>query len=315
MSVNQSTIAFVTGASGSQGGATARQLLTAGLRVHALVRDPTSKAAVDLKALGARLFAGNFEDVSSLNAAVAGATAVFLNVSPALDNPYDEVQYARNIIEAAKASGTVSTIVYSSVTMTGKHESFPNWGPEYPLAWYWKNKAEIESLVRSSGIQHWTILRPAFLMKNYLYPTAAYMFPELGQRHTFLTAYKPTTAMTVLDPEDLGKFACAAIVEPQAYNKHEIDLGAEALTPAEIVQKLSIASGKNIALQFYSEEEAISLAAESPQFYSQLWANDVGYRVDFDELKKKYPIQLTTFSEYLAKHPDEVRQTFGQRLE
>lgn len=303
------TVAFVTGATGYQGGATVRELLNAGVKVHALVRDPSSKSAIELQRLGVQLFPGDFDNTSSLKTAVEGATAVFINVTPVLSDTEREVIHAKNIIDTAVTSGTVTSIVYSSVTMTGKHERFPNWGSDYPLAWYWLNKAQIESMVRGSGIKYWTILRPAFLMSNYHQPTASFMFPDLVQRRVFLTAYKPDTAMTVLDPDDVGKFAAAAITEPLAFHTHEIDLGVESLTPAKIVQELSRVSGEYIGLQFYSEQEAKDLASKDPRVHAQLWTNEVGYQVDFKELEK-YPIRLTKLSDYLEKHRDEVLQLF-----
>ncbi|GAB1201687.1 hypothetical protein APSETT445_000270 [Aspergillus pseudonomiae] len=225
------TVAFVTGATGHQGGATARELLKSGVKVHALVRDPSSQSAAELQRLGVQLFPGDFGNLSSLKAAVEGVTAVFLNVSPSLPDTESEVIHTKNIIDAAAASGTVTTIVYSSVTMTGKHEE---------------------------------------------------------------------STMTVLDPGDVGKFAAAAIVNPAALNKHEIDLGVESLTPAEIVRELSRVSGK----------EARDLAVRDPRLYAQLWTNEVGYQVNFKELEK-YPIRLTKFSEYLAKHQDEVLEALS----
>ncbi|CAG7952285.1 unnamed protein product [Penicillium olsonii] len=273
-------VALVTGATGQQGGATARELLKAGLKVHALVRNPLSDSAVELQRLGVQLFPGDFDDKASLNAAMKDVTAIFLNVSPILSDHEREVIQAKNILQAASSSGTVTTIVYSSVTMTGKHESFPNWSPR--------------------DAKYWTILRPAFLMNNYHGQTASHMFPDLVQKRTFLKAYKPSTAMTLVDPGDVGKFAAAAIVDPEAFNRHEIDLGVESLTPAEIVKELSRASGTDIALQFYSEREAADLALKDPRIDAQLWANDVGYQVDFERLSK-YPLRLTPFSEYLEE--------------
>lgn len=301
------TVAFVAGATGHQGGATARELLKSGVKVHALVRDPSSKSAIDLQRLGVHLFPGDFDNLSSLKAALGGATAVFLNVLPIVSDTEREVVHAKNIIDAAIASGTVTTIVYSSVAMTGRHEEFPNWGPGYPMAWYWENKAQIESMVRGSGVEYWTILRPAFLMLNYLQPKASYMFPDLVQRRVFLTAYKPSTAMTILDGDDVGKFAAAAIVEPSAFNMHEIDLGVESLTPAEIVRELSRVSGKDISLQFYDEEEVEELALKDLMVQTHVWTNEVGYQVNFKDLEK-YPIRLTRFAEYLEKHREEVLQ-------
>jgi uncharacterized protein YbjT (DUF2867 family) len=303
-------IAFVTGATGYQGGATARELVKAGFKVHALVRNPSSQSAIELQRLGVQLFPGDFDNIPAIKMGVKGATAVFLNVSPVLSDTQQEVTHAKNVIDATIASGTVTSLVYSSVTMTGKHESFPNWEPDnYPLAWYWLNKAQIENMVRISGIKYWTILRPAKLMNGYHQPMASFIYPSLVERRVFATAYKPDTAMTVLDHDDLGRFAAAAIAEPAAFNMHEIDLGVETLTPAEVVRELSRVSGVEIGLEFHSEDEAKDLAMGAPRIYAELWANEVGYQVDSKELEK-YPIRLTTFSEYLEKHRDEIQQTF-----
>ncbi|KAF9885561.1 hypothetical protein FE257_012767 [Aspergillus nanangensis] len=303
------TKVFVSGATGHQGGATARHLLDAGVQVHALVRDPSSNSASGLAARGARLFPGDFNDPTSLKAAISGTNAVFLNVSPNPLDPALEVNHAKNIIDAATDSGSVSTIVYSSVTMTGKHEIFPSWGPEYPLAWYWENKAQIETMVRNAGFKHWTILRPAFLMHNYHLPTASYMFPELATKEVFLSAYEPDSKMTILDPDDVGKFAAAAILEPVRFNGHEIDLGVESLTPAEIAKELSLASGKEITVKFMSRDEAERRAPTDPRLWAHLWTNEVGYHVDFKKVGQ-YGIGLTRFSQYLKNHRDAVLQTF-----
>jgi uncharacterized protein YbjT (DUF2867 family) len=91
------TVAFVTGATGYQGGATARELLKSGVKVHALVRGPSSKSATDLQRLGAHLFPGDFDNLSSLHAALRGATAVFLNVLPITSDTEREVIHAKKL--------------------------------------------------------------------------------------------------------------------------------------------------------------------------------------------------------------------------
>ncbi|KJJ35955.1 NAD dependent epimerase/dehydratase [Aspergillus flavus AF70] len=301
---------LVTGATGYQGFGTARHLLAAGIQVNALVRDPSKPKALELEQLGAKLCVGTFDDPDSLRAAAQGTLAVFLNVMPTIPDFSSELQHAKNVVNAAKEAGTVTSIIYSSVTMTGKHETFPGWGADYPMAWYWTSKAAIESLVRASGFRYWTILRPAFLMYNYLSPTADHMFPSLPSEHVFRTAYKPDSPMTILDPDDVGKFATAAILDPEMYNQHEIDLGAQALTPDEIARALSQASGKDIKVEFYTADKAASLSSVNPMITAQLWSNDVGYQVDMEALKK-YPIKLTTFSEYLHREKCAVQKTFG----
>ena len=136
------------------------------------------------------------------------------------------------------------------------------------------------------------------------------MLPDLVECHTFLTAYKPTTAMMLLDPHDVGKFAAAAITDPPAYDGHEIDLGVEALKTEEISQSLSKASGTQVNTEFYPSDKAISLASKNPLIASQVWANEVGYIVDLEALKE-YPIRLTTFAEYLEREKVAVFRTFN----
>lgn len=76
MPINSYTV-LVTGATGRQGGATARALLAAEVPVRALVRDPQSKSAQEIEALGAELVRADLSDRTSLGPAVEGVRAVF----------------------------------------------------------------------------------------------------------------------------------------------------------------------------------------------------------------------------------------------
>jgi len=79
----------VTGATGNQGGATARHLLADGWHVRALVRDDTAPAATALAAAGAELVRGNLDDPASVATAVRGAYGVY---SVRSANPNELVQ-------------------------------------------------------------------------------------------------------------------------------------------------------------------------------------------------------------------------------
>jgi len=76
-----SAIFLVTGATGQQGGATARELLKAGVRVHALVRDTSKPAAKELEVLGVVLFQGDYDNVEAINKATVGVKGIFVRVS------------------------------------------------------------------------------------------------------------------------------------------------------------------------------------------------------------------------------------------
>jgi uncharacterized protein YbjT (DUF2867 family) len=81
----------VLGATGRQGGATARRLLDRGRHVHALVRDPADPAAAALAGLGAELVQADLDDPASLRAAMTGVEGVFLVLPYQPDRPDREV--------------------------------------------------------------------------------------------------------------------------------------------------------------------------------------------------------------------------------
>ncbi len=70
-------IIAVTGATGKQGGATARKLLADGWKVRVMTRDPNKPAAHELAALGAEIVPGDMDVPVELNAAFRGAYGVF----------------------------------------------------------------------------------------------------------------------------------------------------------------------------------------------------------------------------------------------
>ncbi|MGC0312205.1 NmrA family NAD(P)-binding protein [Kitasatospora acidiphila] len=99
-------VVLVTGATGGQGGAGARQLLDTSWAVRAPVRDPDSPRARELGALGAELVTGNLDDPGSLRAAAQGAHGVF-SVQPAVvadPDPDREVQQGLGVADAALAA-------------------------------------------------------------------------------------------------------------------------------------------------------------------------------------------------------------------
>ena len=76
MSTKRSVL--VTGATGQQGGAVARALLSRGHRVKALTRKPDSDAARQLMSAGADLVTGDLGDAASVLKAASGVGTMFL---------------------------------------------------------------------------------------------------------------------------------------------------------------------------------------------------------------------------------------------
>ncbi|MCA8107343.1 NAD(P)H-binding protein [Burkholderia sp. BCCIQ04A] len=91
----------ITGITGKVGGALARELLVSGRPVRAVVRDATRAAA--WAARGCEMATAFMEDASSLAAAFAGATGVFILLPPVFD-PAPGFPEARKVIEAVSAA-------------------------------------------------------------------------------------------------------------------------------------------------------------------------------------------------------------------
>jgi uncharacterized protein YbjT (DUF2867 family) len=150
-SMSQHTF-FVTGASGGQGGAVAHQLLAAGHKVRALIRDPSKASVQQLAQLGASLIKGDFDNPSALQEAATGCYGIFLNTMPT--QPAElEIKHANNILIAAKRAG-VKRVVCSTVTRAEEHESFSTWDPNNAfLVGYWRSKKTIQDAVQAAGFE------------------------------------------------------------------------------------------------------------------------------------------------------------------
>lgn len=101
---------LVAGATGTVGGATARELLARGARIKALVRDPARAAHL----VGAELVQGDLRDPAALERALTGVHTAFY-VSP---HEPDEEELARAFTRACEGHGV--RLVFVGVHMDGQ---------------------------------------------------------------------------------------------------------------------------------------------------------------------------------------------------
>src|SRR5438067_2479958 len=93
---------LVTGATGAQGGATARALLDAGYPARILTRNPDGPAARALAERGAEVAKGDLDQPETLAAALAGVYGVFSLLRPDADGSDSERRHGFALIEAAR---------------------------------------------------------------------------------------------------------------------------------------------------------------------------------------------------------------------
>ena len=245
---------LVVGATGRQGGATARALLAAGIPVRALVRDPLTAQAKAVEQRGAELITGDLDDRDSVSRAAEGVGAVFSVQMPDMGGRgFDgEVSQAANLIDGARAGG-VAQFVHTSVSGAGQHVS---WVKEQ-WAWlepYYTAKAEIQDRVREAGFTHWTLIKPGFFMENFR-PDAQFMFPR-GVQGGLVSLLKPATRLSLVAVEDIGAVAAAAIAAPERFDELELELAGDLLTMTDIAAILSPALGSELTAPDMTQEEA-----------------------------------------------------------
>lgn len=152
---------LVLRATGTQGVAVCRNLYNKGIKIHALVKDANDARAKALSAYDAGLFEGDIDDRSALDRAIAGCTGVWINLMPKFDEQASEPRQGKLVLEAAKAAG-VKQVVTSTASNVGsiREGSIPK-EVMYSVFLGWKG--DLEDEVKKSGLETWTILRPAYV--------------------------------------------------------------------------------------------------------------------------------------------------------
>ncbi|KZV92949.1 NAD(P)-binding protein [Exidia glandulosa HHB12029] len=311
-----SAVYLVSGATGLQGGSVARELLEAGYRVHALVRDLTKPAAKELEALGATLFVGDYSNADAINKATVGVKGVFINPYPDFTNPLGEAEQTQRFVDAALAAGTVEHLVISTIFHVDYYAKWFAAHPDHPVVPSYRSKSAAEDVVRNSGVKYWTILRPPWLMHNFLFPQSAIHHPKLHTERLFSTALTRDAGLALLDAEDIGRWAAAAFERPETFARKEIDLAAENVTPEEAVGAISKVAGVEIATSFLEPADFLKEFPEG-SFIAPLSTafaehnNEAGGSISSDELAalKGYGIPFTTFTEFLEKNKSAVLAT------
>ena len=274
-------VILVTGATGHQGGATARELLHRGYRVRAMTRKPESPAAQALAALGATVVPGDLDQEASLRQALAGAWGVY-----AVQNTWEagverEEEQGLRLAELARDAG-VEHYVYASVGSADRATGIP----------HFENKFRVEERVRALRFPSHVVVRPVFFMENLDSPN----FKPAIQQGRLEVAISPTTPLQMIAVRDIGQYGALAFERHSELNGQAIDIAGDELTMPEAAAVLSTASGKPIdfvkvpieAIRAFSEDYAIMLE----------WFVAVGYNVDIRANAERFGVPPTRFRDW-----------------
>jgi len=272
---------LVAGATGTQGGAVARELLDRGYRVRGLTRDPTSERAMALTALGIEMVRGDFNDAASLDAALRGAYGVFSVQQYRGPGINGEVRLGKAFADAAKRAG-VQHLVYTSVAKARLNTGVPQY----------ESKVEIEDHIRALGVPY-SIIRPASFMT----------WVDAGRRDilagSFSAPFPPEKRRVYISPADIGRFAAEAFDHPTEWVGREISIGGERISNLEMATALSRVTGREVNYRQIPWDE-FAAGASPNMVVSNKWYMTNNDPMDLAELSAEFP-WLQTFEEYLIE--------------
>src|SRR5258708_37256970 len=219
---------LVTGATGHQGGAVARQLVKKGHRVRALTRNLASPAAQALAALGVELAQGDLEDRAAVDRALAGMEAMFSVATPYERGPEAETRQSILAADAAAAAGAY--LVYSSVANADRHTGVP----------HFDSKFAVEEHIRARGIEA-AIVAPVYFMENAFFGLA-----QLRQG-VYGSPLAPARRLMQVAVSDIAGAVVAALENRARYAGTRFDLAGDELSGDEGVAILAKVTGRPLS--------------------------------------------------------------------
>ncbi len=273
-------IILVTGATGKQGGAVARHLMTAGWAVRAFTRNPDGSGARDLRIHGVEVVQGDLNEETSVRVALEGVYGVYGVQTFTEQGVQAETRQGIRLANMARDQG-VQHFVYSSVANADLNTGIP----------HFESKWKIEEHIRSIGIPA-TVIRPAFFMENLT------TVPEWrrGIREGLLTLpLKPETRLPMVSVDDIGAVASLAFGNREAYLGRVLELAGDELTGPQIAEVLSRLLCKRVIYEDVPIGEVRRYSEDLALMYE--WFNRNGLKVDIGEARKMFR-GLKTFEQW-----------------
>lgn len=221
---------LVTGATGANGREILKALSAAGIPARAMVRSAADGSSLPR---GIEPVVGDFNDKASLLHALTGVQRAFL-LTPSSEHA--EAQQKR-FVEAASETAVRHIVKLSQFAAS---ENSP--------VRFLRYHAAVEAAIRASGID-WTFLRPNLFMQGLL------QFAGMIQKKHLFAAPIGNARVSVVDVRDNAAVAVAALTGDGHDGRTYTLTGPEALTHAEMAERLSVATSERIAFVDASDDD------------------------------------------------------------
>ncbi|OBF11272.1 NmrA/HSCARG family protein [Mycobacterium sp. ACS4331] len=275
-------IVAVVGATGQQGGAVARSLLKAEVRVRALVRDPDKPSAQALASAGAQLAVADLENPDTIRTALEGASRVFLMTTMGSGRgTAGETADGIAVTDAAQAA-SVQHLVYSSVGGAERHTGIP----------HFESKRRVEEHIETLDLEA-TFVRPTFFYDNLLRQPPT---PEDGTVVVRLPLAEGIPLQMVA-VKDIGAVAAAVLLDPTRVPGGAVEIAGDELTGSQI----AAAFGRRAGLPARFEPLPIDAAGDDDMQAMFSWfAQPPSYQAD-RALTRELDPQVESFEQWLAQ--------------
>jgi len=292
----------ITGANSASGQAILRCAPEAGVAPKALVAAVRSDRAADeirpLLGEGSSLAKVSYDDPSSLDAALRGASAIIHLAGILVERPgstYEQANVAPacRVVEAAKRA-TVEKFVLVSAT----------WADEKSSNGYYRTKGQAEAVVRSSGLCY-TILRAPLLLGPATEGAAALARNARGPKAKLIGGGRNFQQPLCVD--DLARAALAA-TQPSVASNRTLDLvGPVSLPERELVERAARLLDRQVQISSIPKgllslmltiRQRVSGPGFSPDAVEVITANT---RLDSRPAASELGIHLTGIDEMIKK--------------
>ena len=210
-----------------------------------------SRRKENLKELADQFGASRFidlDDPRTFNAALKNITGIFLITGYTVDM----LVQSKSLIDAAKRN-SVSHIVHLGA-FTREHDAYAT-----VFAWH----QMIEEYLRNSGVG-WTNLHPNMFMQNLL----TYTSIRGGRYRPYTSKSLGFTAL-----EDLAEAAAVILMEgPEKHGWKDYFFSADALTPQQVAEDLTAATGRQFTPAVRDAESFLSDAAQAGSMFELAYA-------------------------------------------
>ena len=269
----------------------------------AIIAATSSEASFEkLKQAGATPILANMSDAAKMQKITKNIDAIALLIPVSLPNPLDGLQYAKNVIDAAKANGVNKIVWNTSGWLAPQKIGIP--GEDVKL--------DIRDYLKNSGLNY-VIIEPTIYMENMLGP---FCTPFIKNEKKL--AYPTPEAMPIgwIASRDVSAFVVEAIYNTQLKSDTFQISGLENLSGNDLAEQFSKGVGEKIIYYTQPSKEFGDIlkpfvgeagAAGVTAYYESL-QNATEYPPKFNpnmsEILEKLPVKMTSLEHWAKENKD-----------